>query len=238
MHNLLNLIIIALFPLFAYECYQDNLFEAALALGKSFFAFIVAVGFTPELADTVSNIPQIDVVYVRPVVFLILWTAVWTSFKPLLLKALEPPSEYVKYSYDIPGKILYGLLGGFFTASALSVFMLLIPQVEGVYSRESALPPANIHRKGLGVYRTVTFSRTDPFAAQWMEAGAYWLEGEIEQDAPGCRKLVESFPSRYRQVPVETDEFTEHRRELVRQLRENANMTIETGDEEESGNDE
>ena len=222
MHELINVALIAVIALCLYRTYRWNLFQCALFLGRTLFALLLAMALFEPLSQRAVGLVNLPVPYLKGMAFFLIWVLVLWGFQRLAVGVLRETGRDMEFRHESPGRVLVGLLSGFLVGGALSVNLVMLPAIEGLYFENRALPIAGLHRPAGAVYRTLTLTSTDLVTLAQMDAGAHWAEEEMNQmlregDTDGAERLIGAFEARYRRH-IDTKDVRKRRDEILVQL--------------------
>ena len=218
MHQIINLALIAVIGLCIFETFHRNLFQCALFLGRTGFAFLLAMALFEPASRRVVTMIEFPAPYARGLVFFLIWILVLWGFEPLAYEILKDSGRNMKFKHERPGRLLTGLLSGLLVSGALSVNLVMLPAVEGLYFQNDAKSTAGLHRAAGGVYRILTLTPKDTVAIVQLEAGRHWARERINADKRGAERLIKTFDERYRRENEPSD-VRQHREQILTELR-------------------
>ncbi len=228
-YRMIDLLIYAPLPVMVFVAWRLDLFKCAVLTGRSFFAFLFSMLFFAPPARLSAAAFDVPLPYLNATWFAVIWFAVWMLLPAAVLKVIQPAPRAMKFTRPQPGKLLTGMIAGWFAVSAFAAFLVMIPEVEGLYFANGTYPfflrdrRRGAHRSSLLFY-SFTFRNPDILRSPQMEAAAEWLRGEIsgkddDETLAQADGLLEYFEQRYTS-PWRAEELDMRRKELGEELRD------------------
>ena len=219
-----NLALIATVIVCVYVAWHANLFECALLLGRSFFAFFMALGLSEPVTDLLQKSFPLPLPYLEGAVCFVLWAAVFIVVQRLVKSAAGGIIKDMKFHglFALSGKVVCGLASGFLVSALFSVVLVMLPAVEGAYVKADTQVIGGLHGKAAALYTAVdaAFGSKETTAAgilrrTQVRAGVWWAKSAVRRDRSiKGDELVDKLAARYEGV---ADRQTiEELREFVR----------------------
>ena len=186
-----NLALIATVIVCVHIAWRANLFECALLLGRSFFAFFVALGLSGPVADLLQESFPLPLPYLEAVVCFVLWAAVFVAVQRLANSAAGGITKEMIFHgpLALPGKVVSGLVSGFLVSALFSVVLVMIPAIEGAYVEADSQVIGGLHKKAASLYAAVdvAFGSEETTAAgilrrTQVRAGVWWAKSALRKD--------------------------------------------------------
>ena len=222
MHQLINVALIGMMGLCIFETTHRNLYECALFLGRTSFAFLLAMALFEPLGRHLADSIDLAMPYARSAVFFAIWVLVLWGFEPFALEILKDTGRKMRFNHERAGQICVGLISGLMVIGALSVNLVMLPPVEGLYFQTSSQPICNMHRAAERIYGILTLSSTDAVTLAQMDAGGHWARERMPElrrrgDDRGAEQLIQTFGERY-QRDDEPSSVKAHRAQILAEL--------------------
>ncbi len=225
--------------------WRMSVFRCAIFMGRFFFAFLIAMWlFSPLARITAPLVDDVALPYFNSIWFFVLWVFVWALFPLAVNKVVKPPSRDMSFIREGPGRILTGLVAGWFAVNALAAFLVMIPEVEGMYFVRETYPILRSDRRAARLYSSFTFTAPGVLLAARKEAAAEWVFQTVRREGyealPESDRLGSYFWDRYRN-PWATEQFEDRRIELHGEVKERlseAEATVTDEQPEHKENDE
>jgi len=205
-----NLALVATVAVCICVAWHANLFECALLLGRSFFAFFVALGLSEPVTELLQESFPLPQPYLEASVCFVLWAAVFIAVHRLASKAAGGTIKDMKFHalFAVPGKVACGLVSGFLVGALFSVVLVMIPAVEGAYVKAETQVIGELPRKAAALYTAVdvAFGSKETTVARILNrtqvrAAVYWAKSAIRRDRSlKGDELVAEIAARYKGV--------------------------------------
>jgi hypothetical protein len=223
-HKLINVALIGVIGLCTVETFHRNLYECALFLGRTLFAFLLAMALFEPLTPRFRATFDVAIPYANAAVFFFIWVVVLWGFEPFALEILKDTGRKMTFKYERLGQLLVGLTSGLLVSGALSANLVMLPPVEGLYFQNRSQPIGGMHRTVEGAYRILTLSSTHAVTLAQMEAGAHWARERAnklmrEGNPQAAKQLVQTFDERYCR-DTEPTHVRRYREQLLAELRQ------------------
>ena len=146
MHLLINVALLGVIGLCIFETLQRNLYECALFLGRTAFAFLLAMALFEPGAARFADTFDIALPYAKAAVFFLAWVLVIWGFEPFALEILKDTGRKMRFKHEREGQVCVGLISGFLVSCALCVNLVMLPPIEGIYLQNNSQPVLRLHR--------------------------------------------------------------------------------------------
>ncbi len=190
-----------------YVAWRMNLFECALLLGQSLFSLLVAVGLSAPVAGFIYKFFKVPLPYAGAVACFLLWIGVFVGIGYTARTMLGDTISAMRFhdNLALPGKVVAGLLAGYFLSSILSLVMVTIPVIEGAYLRNDAQVVGRLHERAAAIYARFAASRKSRKSTEdrilrrtQVRAGVWWAKANVGSEPPsGQLEFVEKVRARY-----------------------------------------
>ncbi len=216
-YRIIDFLVFAPLPVMIMVAWRMDLFRCAMLIARSFFAFLISMWLFAPLARLTARVADVPLPYLHAACFAVIGAAVWFLLPAAVLKVVRPFQRPMRFSHQRAGRIVTGLLSGWFLMGALTAFLLTIPEVEGIYFRNETYPLLQHDRRRAAMrssilYSSLTFTTPDVLLPARMEAAAEWFFQSVaaSENTPAqeLEELISIFGLRYRSAWA-TDAQTE-----------------------------
>ncbi len=208
-YRIIDLLIFMPLPVMILVAWRMNLFRCAMLMARSFFAFLFSMWLFGPLGRLTAGVADVPLPYLHAAWFAVIGAAAWFLLPAAVLKFVRSFPREMRFSHPRTGRIVTGLFSGWFLMSALTAFLLMIPEVEALYFRNETYPILQRDRRRAAMrssvlYSSFTFTTPDALLPAQMEAAAEWIFqriGAVESmPALELEELPRIFGLRYRSV--------------------------------------
>ena len=204
---LLNAALLLAIAACVYVAWRRNLFECALLLGQSLFSLLVAVGLSAPVAAFICKSFKAPLPYAGAIACFLLWIGVFAGVGYTARTMLGDTISAMRFDDRLafPGKVVAGLLAGYFLSSLLSLVMVTIPVIEGAYLRSDAQVVGRLHERAAAIYTLVATPRGSRESTEdrilkrtQVRAGVWWAKANVGSlDPSGQLEFVKKVGARY-----------------------------------------
>lgn len=150
-----NIFLLLLIGVCLYVAFHVNLFECALLLGRSFFAFFVGLGFAVPLAGAMKASFPLSTVYLETAACFLVWLGTFVAVEALARRFVGTRTiNSMKFDQllALPARLATGLIAGFLVAGVFAVTLVSLPAVEGAYIESEANVVGGLHGRAAGLF--------------------------------------------------------------------------------------
>ncbi len=197
--------------------WKGNLYQSALLAGRTFFAFLFSMWLFSPFSTVTKRVLPLPLPYLNAFFFLVIWIMAFVLIKYGIMRVCQPRINRMRFVRSGPGKIIMGLIAGWILLNSLTAFMVMIPEVEGIYFENKTHPWPERDRRSSFLFSYFTLTKPDILLAPQMEACAFHVKREIaEKDGKkkftNIEEIPEYFEMRYRShwTDTQTDMRRQH----------------------------
>ena len=153
---LVNLFIVGVFLLCLYAALKLNLYQCALLVGQTAFAFLFAVRLAGPFAGIVSRNFNVQSAYAEGIAYFAIWAIVlfgWPRLFRMVLKQRSDKPKFTPGTASLPGKFGAGIVSAIMSTGAIAFGLLLFPRVAGAFVESETKPLGEPDKTALSIYR-------------------------------------------------------------------------------------
>jgi hypothetical protein len=181
MFRLLNLIPPLAIGLCLYMAYQRNLFEIGLLLGRTFFAFLLAMALFGPVQSYLASLVQFAEPYGNAAAFFCIWFGVMLGFDEAVTRMLKVDPAKMRFRYKTPGFIAGGILAGMLMSLALVGGGVLLPEIEGRLLEVDKNPVGRLPSRADSLYSVLVLTPPGTLDTARMKAGHHWARAQAQK---------------------------------------------------------
>ncbi len=232
MIRLIDFFVYVPIPIMLLIAWRLDICRCGMLMGRSFFAFLLSMWLFGPLAQISGRLFSLPLPYLNATCFVLIWGVVFLLF-PVVVKKLvklQPPRRRLVQSG--PCKVISGFISGWFAMNALMAFLVMLPEVEGLYLANNANPLFKRDRRSSYLYAYCTLTTPDILLAPQIEAGAEWIFQVVEREEyeklPEIEHLPQNFILRYR-TPWPKVSSEKRKQELKEKIEELLSKQVNDG---------